>query len=79
MSSYLTVTELAGLIGCKPRNLACMKRWLERNRWPYAVNIAGVPLVTREYYGARMNGTTPLALPTRVEADDEPNFDALAA
>ncbi|WP_282507406.1 hypothetical protein [Burkholderia cepacia] len=52
-----------------------MKRWLERNRWPYAVNIAGVPLVTREYFDARMNG----ARAHRAESDDEPNFAALAA
>ncbi|MGU7779917.1 DUF4224 domain-containing protein [Burkholderia sp. PU8-34] len=56
-----------------------MKRWLERNRWPYAVNIAGVPLVTREYHHARMNGAAPLA-PASIAADEEePNFDALAA
>lgn len=82
MSHYLTTPELAELVGCKPRSHACMKRWLERNHWPFAVNIAGVPLVAREYYDARMNGT---ALPSmharraRAAAEQEPNFDALAA
>lgn len=79
MSLYLTTPELAELVGCKPRSHACMKRWLERNHWPFAVNIAGVPLVAREYYDARMNGT---ALPTptrrtRAAASEEPNFAAL--
>ncbi|MCA8430080.1 DUF4224 domain-containing protein [Burkholderia seminalis] len=80
MSIYLTTPELAELVGCKPRSHACMKRWLERNHWPYAVNIAGVPLVAREYYDARMNGTAPQtahARRTRGTAEQEPNFAAL--
>ncbi|VWB76928.1 hypothetical protein BLA6993_03639 [Burkholderia lata] len=79
MSLYLTTPELAELVGCKPRSHACMKRWLERNHWPFAVNIAGVPLVAREYYDARMTGA---ALPAparrhRAAASEEPNFAAL--
>ncbi|KVT72411.1 hypothetical protein WK56_13005 [Burkholderia ubonensis] len=82
MSHYLTTPELAELVGCKPRSLACMKRWLDRNHWPFAVNIAGVPLVAREYYDARMNGTAPPSAHVRQArgaAEQEPNFDALAA
>lgn len=75
MSRYLTRDELAELVGCQPRSLTCMKRWLERNRWPYAVNVAGVPLVTRDYYVARMNGITAAAAPT----EQEPDFAALDA
>ncbi|MBU9552616.1 DUF4224 domain-containing protein [Burkholderia multivorans] len=81
MSLYLSTLELAELVGCRPRSLACMKRWLERNHWPYVVNIAGVPLVARAYYEARMNGTA-LPAPTRrprAAAADEPNFAALTA
>ncbi|TAM50176.1 MAG: DUF4224 domain-containing protein [Paraburkholderia sp.] len=73
MSRYLTRDELAELVGCQPRSLTCMKRWLERNRWPYAANLAGVPLVTREYYEARMNGAVPVAAIT----EQEPDFAAL--
>ncbi|WP_414016504.1 hypothetical protein [Burkholderia vietnamiensis] len=56
-----------------------MKRWLERNHWPFAVNIAGVPLVAREYYDARMNGTAAPspARRQRAAASEEPNFAAL--
>ncbi|KVE27766.1 hypothetical protein WI93_12090 [Burkholderia vietnamiensis] len=82
MSLYLTTLELAELVGCKPRSHACMKRWLERNHWPFAVNIAGVPLVAREYYDARMTGMAPPAAHPRqhrAAAEQEPNFDALAA
>ncbi|KVA45300.1 DUF4224 domain-containing protein [Burkholderia cepacia] len=80
MSLYLTTPELAELVGCKPRSHACMKRWLERNHWPFAVNIAGVPLVAREYYDARMNGTATGAArvrTSRASAEQEPNFAAL--
>lgn len=77
MSIYLSTVELAELVGCRPRSLACMKRWLERNHWPYAVNIAGVPLIAREYYEARMNGTMPHARRQPAAASDEPNFAAL--
>ncbi|KGB99766.1 DUF4224 domain-containing protein [Burkholderia cepacia] len=80
MSLYLTTSELAELVGCKPRSHACMKRWLERNHWPFAVNIAGVPLVAREYYDARMKGTAPQATNARRPrgiAEQEPNFAAL--
>ncbi|WP_412021925.1 DUF4224 domain-containing protein [Burkholderia cepacia] len=79
MSLYLTTAELGELVGCKPRSHACMKRWLERNHWPFAVNIAGVPLVAREYYDARMNGTAPSARRSRAAAPYEPNFAALTA
>ncbi len=73
MSRYLTRDELAELIGCQPRSLTCMKRWLDRNRWPYAVNIAGVPLVAREYHDARMAGAEARAT---ADADDEIDFEA---
>jgi hypothetical protein len=61
VSRYLSRDELAELVGCQPRSLTCMKRWLERNGWPYVVNIAGVPLVARDYYEARMTGNAPRA------------------
>jgi hypothetical protein len=79
VSLYLSTVELAELVGCRPRSLACMKRWLERNHWPYVVNIAGVPLVARAYYEARMNGTAQPAPARRhrAAASDEPNFAAL--
>ncbi|HDR9028726.1 TPA: DUF4224 domain-containing protein [Burkholderia vietnamiensis] len=77
MSLYVSRDQLAELVGCRPRSLACMKRWLERHHWPHAVNIAGVPLVSREYYEARMNGTSPAESLHKVVAEEEPNFDAL--
>jgi len=77
VSAFLSRDELAGLIGCQPRSLACMKRWLERNRWPYAVNIAGVPQVTREYYEKRMAGAVQPAASS--DTEQEPNWAAFDA
>jgi hypothetical protein len=74
MSRYLTRDELAELVGCSLRSLACMKRWLGKNDWPYAVNIAGVPLVLREYHDARMSDANSRA---RATANDEIDFDAV--
>ncbi|WP_174947427.1 DUF4224 domain-containing protein [Burkholderia contaminans] len=77
-STYIPRELLAELVGCKPRSLACMKRWLERNHWPYAVNIAGVPLVARSYYDARLNGAA-LPVKHREPNEQEPNFESLTA
>ena len=73
MSRYLTRDELAELIGCLPTSSACMKRLLTKNRWPFAVNIAGVPLVSREYHYARMCGTGAFAA---TSTEEEPDFSA---
>lgn len=74
-SRYLTRDELAELVGCQPRSLACMRRWLERNGWAHAVNIAGVPMVARDYFIARMNGTAS----AKHEHAEEPDFSALGS
>ena len=76
MNRYLTRDELAELVGCKPSSLACMKRWLTRNGWAHAVNIAGVPIVARECYMARTLGAT--ASPATADVPEvEPDFAAL--
>jgi hypothetical protein len=76
MSTFLTRAELAELVGCEPRSLACMCRWLERNHWPHAKTVAGVPRVTRDYYEKRMSGGLPIAA---ASSEMEPDFSALDA
>ena len=76
MAAYLTRKELSELVGCQPRSLACMKRWLERNRWPFSVSITGIPQVSRDYCDARMRGTEPRAS-NRGDEEQEPDFAAL--
>jgi hypothetical protein len=56
-SKYLNSDELAELIGCAPNSFACMRRYLERNHWPFEPNLRGFPCVSREYHDARMAGS----------------------
>jgi hypothetical protein len=69
--SYLSAIELASLIGCRENSYACMKRWLTKHGWPFAVSISGFPKVARAYHDARMAGTQ--AAP-ETQAELEPDF-----
>ncbi len=70
--AYLSATELASLVGCRPNSYACMRRWLTRNSWPFVVNLRGFPNVSRLYHDARMTGASkPDSLYT---SEDEPDF-----
>lgn len=78
MSNYLTAKELAELVDCRPNSFACMRRWLDRGKWPYEKSAVGFPKVSRMYHDARMSGVAPTAAgaaPERIE----PNFAALRA
>lgn len=70
---YLTAQQLADLIECKKNSHTCMKRWLDKHGWPYAVSITGFPKVTKEYHDFRMSGVikTPI--------EQQPNFGAIRA
>lgn len=75
-TTYLTADDLAELIGCAPTSFACMRRYLERNNWPFEPNLRGFPRVSRAYHDARLNGSIGPATP----ADDaaEPDFSMFA-
>lgn len=75
MSSYLSADQLADLIGCAPNSRGCMKRWLDRNNWPYVLNLAGFPKVSTKYHDARMSGAVPTN--TDCELELEPDFEKL--
>ncbi|WP_430228066.1 DUF4224 domain-containing protein [Paraburkholderia tropica] len=49
MSDYLTASELADLIGCKPNQRTRMINWLADNRWKYVVDRNGIPKVARAF------------------------------
>lgn len=79
---YLTAHQLAELTGYRVNQYACMRRWLERNRWPYAQDRDGLPKVLRAYHDQRMHGqaaATASAQPTAANAENYtgPRFDAL--
>jgi len=46
----LSQNELAEVIGCKPSSFSCMRKWLQKNDWPYVVSKSGFPKVAREFY-----------------------------
>ncbi|WP_186062175.1 DUF4224 domain-containing protein [Burkholderia gladioli] len=75
MSAYLTASELADLVGCKPNQRATMARWLDRNGWSYVVDIMGLPKVARAYRDQKLG-----LAPEGVSADDRlsvgPDLDA---
>ncbi|HVL77617.1 MAG TPA: DUF4224 domain-containing protein [Noviherbaspirillum sp.] len=70
MSAYLSAQELADMIGCEPNSYACMRRYLQRNGWPFEPNLRGFPKVSRAYHDARMAGqTAEQAAPVAGEPD----------
>lgn len=76
MNNYLSAQDLAALIGCAPTSFACMRRYLQRNAWPFEPNLRGFPRVSRAYHDARMSG----ALPQAGAADGvEPDFSMFTA
>lgn len=76
MNNYLSAVELAALVGCQQNSYACMRRWLERGKWPFEKSISGFPKVSRSYHDARMSGANPAQIKT--EGRVAPNFSALA-
>jgi hypothetical protein len=54
-----------------------MRRWLDRNNWPYECNRVGFPLVSRAYHDARLAGASVDV--AQAEQRVEPNFAALLA
>lgn len=73
--TYLSSSELRELTGCAHR--ARQQKWLDRNRWPYAVAETGHIRVLRQYWLDRMTGAKSTA-PT-VHAGTKHNFSAIAA
>lgn len=71
MSAYLSADELAALIGCKKNQRSIMARWLDKNRWPYVLDITGLPKVSRAFHDSVMAGK-----PVAPRYDDEPNLQA---
>ncbi|MDN7754077.1 DUF4224 domain-containing protein [Burkholderia gladioli] len=76
MSAYLSASELADLVGCKPNQRATMARWLDRNGWSYVVDIMGLPKVARAYRDQKL-GLAPDESPAKSRFATEPDFDAL--
>jgi len=74
MDPYLLATELAGLVGCQPNSYACMRRWLDRQAWPYVTSVSGFPSVSRAFHDSVMLGKQ-----SAPAASSEPDFSSLEA
>lgn len=62
-SQYLTMGELAGLVGCTANQRAQMVKWLDARHWRYVLDSHGKPKVARAYHDRKMGiaegGTQP--------------------
>ncbi|GAA5231799.1 DUF4224 domain-containing protein [Verticiella sediminum] len=79
--AYLTASELASLVGCKPNQRSMMSRWLDRNRWRWVPGRDGLPRVAREYHDKKLgitDGRHEDQPRTHRRLASEPNQDAFA-
>ncbi|SUD65846.1 Uncharacterised protein [Pandoraea pnomenusa] len=77
MNDYLSMHELAELIGCKPNQRSAMMKWLDANRWRYVVDSHGQPKVARAYRDKKMGITDTNS--TINKHDQAPNLLAFAS
>jgi hypothetical protein len=73
--SYLSSSELADLVGCKPNQRATMINWLAANRWRHEVDSKGMPKVARAYHDKKMGITDEKAV---AKFSEEPDLKAFA-
>lgn len=73
MTNYLSASELAELVGCKPGQRCRMQAWLTKSRWKFEVDARGLPKVARAYHDRKM-GITEEA--TSIKYDQAPNLQA---
>ena len=52
--NYLSATDLADLVGCKPNQKCRMTAWLTKNRWRFEVDARGMPKVAKAYHDRKM-------------------------
>ena len=73
-SLFLTAEELEELTGFK--SALGQARWLDQNRWRYALNCSKKPRVSRDYFQERVGvRSTPPA--NQLGMAEQPNFAAL--
>ncbi|MGT2453741.1 DUF4224 domain-containing protein [Cupriavidus basilensis] len=75
MNDFLSASELAGLVGCKPNQRHEMTKWLDRQRWRYFPDKNGLPKVARAYYNRKLGIDEKKE---KARHDDSPNLQAFA-
>ena len=77
--TFLTDAELVALTGFRARH--CQARWLERNRWRFALTGRKEPRVARDHFNERMGcggrTVTHADAINLAAAAAQPNFSAL--
>lgn len=77
--TFLTPAELVDLTGFKARH--CQVRWLERNRWRFAMTRRKEPRVARDHFNERMGcggrAATHADAVNQAAGAAQPNFAAL--
>ncbi|BET09387.1 MULTISPECIES: DUF4224 domain-containing protein [Pandoraea] len=75
MNDYLSMHELAELIGCKANQRALMMKWLTAHRWRYVVDAHGQPKVARAYRDKKLGIANEIE---NKKHDETPNLKAFA-
>ncbi|GAC1608490.1 MAG: hypothetical protein NVS3B3_13200 [Aquirhabdus sp.] len=52
--TYLSASELAELVGCKPNQKRIMQDWLCARNWRFELDKSGLPKVARRYHDRKM-------------------------
>ena len=73
--NYLTASELAELVECKPNQRSKMVSWLTSNRWKFEVGSTGLPRVARAYHDRKL-GITEMKV--QIKHAEAPNLNAFA-
>ena len=73
--NYLTATELAELVGCKPNQKSLMVNWLTRHGWKFVPDKNDFPKVARAFHDRKMGITEEKK---KVRYAEAPNLGAFA-
>lgn len=74
-SGYLSATELAELVDCKPNQRSKMVNWLASHKWRFEIGASGLPRVARAYHDKKMGISEES---TRSRYADTPNLSAFS-
>lgn len=68
--TYLSASELAELVGCRPNQKSRMIAWLTQHRWAHVIDVTGNPKVARAYHDKKMGIIEPTKQEPYAEGPD---------
>lgn len=68
--NYLSTSELAELVGCRPNQKSRMIVWLTQQGWAYVIDVTGRPKVARAYHDKKMGIIDPTVQERYAEGPD---------